>query len=151
LIHQWRPETTYIELSEKIKNELGLDFSKDQLWRHFQNFNEKVSGQLSRHIANFEMEIETLAEHTKRLCFLGKIAYEDILARVDNGQLQFSVDDFVKIQGKINEMVRDPSGQLPSNVIIMNMLESANKIKVPLNQTALPLHEQRIDDDERII
>jgi hypothetical protein len=149
-IHTLRPTCTFIELSETIKKEYGLEFSKDQLWRHFQNFNQKLSGEIFRHIANFDLQVETLSEHQKRVLFLGKIAYEDILRRVDAGTIQFSIDDFEKIMKLFYGTMQDPSAAITnSNQIINLFVAAANRGGAPLEQQALPIPRTEPTTEQR--
>lgn len=149
-IHEWRPNHTFIELSEKLKNELGLELSKDQIWRHFQKFNQKLSGEIFRHIENFDLQVETLSEHQKRVLFLGKIAYEDILKRVDSGTLQFTIDDFEKIMKLFYGTMKDPSAAVSnSNQIVNLFMAAATRGGAPLEQQPLPMRAVEPTTEQR--
>lgn len=137
-IHEWRPTMTFRELSEKIKNEFQLSISKDQLWRHFKNFNQQLTGQIVKHMESFDLQVETLTEHQHRVLFLGKIAFDQILDRINAGTLQFSLDDYEKIMKLFYNTLRDPSAaQTDSQAMFALFQKAASRGGAPLEQGVL--------------
>lgn len=124
-IHTWRPEHTFTSLTEKLKNEYGLDFSRDQLYRHFKNYNQQLTGAIVKHIENFNMQVETLSEHQKRALFLGKIVYDDLLRQIDNGTLNFSLEDYKLIMDMFYKTLKDPSSAGNTSEVMIEAFQRA--------------------------
>jgi len=117
-IHAWRVSMPLRELSEKIKNELNLDFSKDVLARHFQHYIKALNAESTKRLlAKFDREAENVSEHQKKVLFLCKISFDHIVERLDAGTLHLGIDEFEKMMKLYYGTLRDPDSAGDENVI----------------------------------
>lgn len=137
-IHEWRPAHTLDEIVELAKKENGLEVSRYQLHRHFKNFNKVLSGQITKHMENFDLKVETLSEHQNRVLFLGKIAFDQILDRINAGTLTFTLDDYEKIMKLFYNTMKDPSAAATDSAAMIALFQkAAERGGAPMQQMAL--------------
>lgn len=132
-INSLRHQYTLLGLSEYIKNEYGLEFSKDQLHRHFKKYALKMRDEsLALAYQSFRIESAHVAEHQKQVLFLASFTFEEILRRITNGTLQVGVDEFEKMLKLYYQILRDPDGAQTPDITEIYM-RAVKKYRVPLN------------------
>ena len=108
-IHAWRSTHTLVELAEKVKNDFGIELSKDALSRHFQHYTKQLQTESTKSLlVKFDQQIEDVTEHQKKVLFLAKISFDHIIERLENGTLELGVDDFEKMLKLYYAVLRDP-------------------------------------------
>ena len=117
-IHAARAGRTLVELAEKINAEFGLELSKDALSRHFIHYAKKVETVATREMfVQFNEAVESVAQHQKKTLFLGKVAFDHIVERIENGTLILGVDDFEKLIKLYYGVLRDPDSAGDENIL----------------------------------
>jgi len=117
-IHRLRPTHTLRELAEEINQKYGLELSKDSLSRHFQHYTQSLKvAVVKKQFEIFQQETENIASHQKKTLFLGKIAFDHIVERLENGTLVLGVDDFEKLIKLYYGVLRDPDKAGDENII----------------------------------
>lgn len=117
-IHTLRPTHTLIELSEEIKKKHGVVLSKDALSRHFIHYSKQLQQESTKALfAKFDQEVESVAQHQKKVLFLAKISFDHIIERLENGTLDLDVDDFEKMIKLYYSVLRNPDSATDDNII----------------------------------
>jgi hypothetical protein len=125
-IHQMRSSLSLRELSEKIKEEYGFNFSKDVLARHFQHYTRALNVESTKMLlAKFDRDAENVSEHQKKVLFLCKISFDHIVERLESGTLELGMEDFEKMIKLYYSVLRDPDSVGDGNII--NIFQRASE------------------------
>lgn len=117
-IHALQSGRTLRELSEEIKKQFNLEISKDALSRHFIHYGKKVQTEATKELfLNFNTAVENVAQHQKKVLFLGKIAFDHIVERIENGTLILGIDDLEKLYKLYYDKLRDPDNAGDENIL----------------------------------
>lgn len=110
-IHKLRADHTLVELAEVIKSKFNVELSKDALSRHFIHYTSSLQKASTKAMwQTFQRDVESVSQHQKKTLFLGKIAFDHIVERLESGSLLLGVDDFEKLIKLYYTVLRDPDG-----------------------------------------
>lgn len=136
-IHLWRPTHTLRELSERLKNECGVDVSKDALSRHFMHYTKQLQVSSTESLlAKFNRDVESVSEHQKKVLFLCKISFDHIIERLDSGTLKLGIDDFEKMIKLYYSVLRDPDSAGDESIMAI-FQRASNEFGCQLEQGVL--------------
>lgn len=144
-IHALRPTHTLIELAEKIKNDYSVELSKDALSRHFQHYSKKLQTASARALwEKFNSDVESVANHQKKVLFLCNISFEHIMERLDSGTLQLGFEEFEKMVKLYYSVLRDPDSVGDENIVAI-FQRASEKFGCGLEQGVLIKHKKTLD------
>lgn len=148
-INQLRNEYTLRELSEYLKEEYGLQFSKDQLCLHFQKYNAKLRDEsLALAYQSFRIESMHVAEHQKQVLFLASFTFEELLKRIQNGTLKVGIEEFEKMLKLYYQILRDPDGAQTPDITEIYM-RATKHFKIPLEQRSFDFATQGVANEPK--
>jgi hypothetical protein len=117
-IHALRPTYTLVALAEKIKNDYGVELSKDALSRHFMHYTKQLNTESTKMLlAKFDQQVENVSEHQRKVLFLCKISFDHIIERLENGTLDLGIEDFEKMMKLYYGSLRDPNSASDTNIM----------------------------------
>lgn len=133
-INSLRSKLSYRALSEEIKNEYGIEISKDALNLHFQKYNDKLRREsVKKAYELFDTESATLAVHTKQTLFLASYTFEEIMRRMQNGSLIVGIDEFEKLMKLYYQIIKDPTGSIAPDALAI-YTKAYQFYKIPISQ-----------------
>lgn len=139
VINAARAKFTLRELSEYLKNEYGLELSKDVLHNHFQKYAVKLRNEsVKKAYELFRTESATLAVHQKQTLFLASYTFEEIMRRIQNGTITVGIDEFEKLMKLYYQIMQDPQGAIAPDAMEIYM-RAFKLYKVPIANQSMPL------------
>ena len=131
-INAARSTQTLRELSEFLKNEYGIELSKDQLHRHFKKYGLKLRDEsLKAAYAQFRADANQIATHQKQTLFLASYTFEEILRRMSNGTMNVGVDDFERLLKLYYQILQNPE-QAPAQGMVETFMLAQRKWNIPI-------------------
>ena len=127
---------TLRSLSEYMKNEYGIELSKDVLHNHFQKYALKLRQEsVKKAYELFDRESATLAVHQKQTLFLASYTFEEIMRRIQNGTITVGIDEFEKLMKLYYQIMQDPMGVIAPDAMEIYM-RAFKMYKIPVAQTS---------------
>lgn len=140
-INALRSSKTLRELSEFLKNEYGIELSKDALHGHFKKYGLKLRDEsLKIAYQQFREEASAVATHQKQTLFLASYTFDEILRRMGNGTLKVGIEDFEKLLKLYHLVLQNPSG-LPADGLVETFMLAQRKWNIPLTQQSFEFRE----------
>lgn len=149
VINAARAKYTLRSLSEYIKNEYGIELSKDMLHNHFQKYALKLRQEsVKKAYELFDRESATLAVHQKQTLFLASYTFEEIMRRIQNGTITVGIDEFEKLMKLYYQIMQDPMGAIAPDAMEIYM-RAFKMYKIPVAQTSFGFGEQGGQDEPK--
>lgn len=103
----------YHDIIEAIEKETGHTISTASISRHMTNFRSALRDlSLKKTMEIFDEKAEQVSEHQRRVLFMAKLAFDDIMQQYERGRYQFSVDDLEKLIKLFYQILRNPDQAL---------------------------------------
>lgn len=135
-INGLRPTKTLKELSEHLKNEYGIELSKDQLHWHFKKYGLKLREQSTmKAYEQFSHDIDLVATHQKQTLFLAQFTFEELLRRISSGMMKVEIGDYEKLI-KLHYQILQAPELAPQQGLVETFILAQKKFRIPLEQTS---------------
>lgn len=117
-IHEWRPTHTLDQLVARCQKDFGISLSRDALSRHFKHYLTNLEKESAVALwEKFQMDVESVASHQKKVLFISNIAFQHIMERLESGSLVLGVDDFKQMVELYYKVLRNPDSAGDQNII----------------------------------